>query len=136
MRPRQTTMLYQTAARAWLTVAIGSLALPVDVRHGVWLPLHLTLAGAVSVAISGSMQTFSAALTASGPPTTGWTVIQFALVNVGAASIAVGRSAEMTWLVAVGGATFVVAIAVLGAIVVAAPRRAVHPRHDAITGLY
>ena len=59
-----TTALYQSAARVWLTLAALSFLLPVRWRLGLWLPLHLTLAGAVSTAISGAMQNFMLSLTA------------------------------------------------------------------------
>ncbi|MGZ8641765.1 MAG: hypothetical protein ACXWYF_09990, partial [Actinomycetota bacterium] len=63
-----TTTMYQTVARAWLTLAGLSLLLPPDRRAGIWLPLHLTLAGAVTTAISGAMQNFMLALTATPAP--------------------------------------------------------------------
>jgi hypothetical protein len=61
-------LLYQTAARVWLTAAALSLLLPPADRLVLWLPLHLALAGAISVAISGAMQTFALALTATPSP--------------------------------------------------------------------
>ncbi len=56
MRPRAITAWYQIAARVWLTLAGLSLLLPAGRRVGIWLPLHLALAGAVATAISGAMQ--------------------------------------------------------------------------------
>ena len=55
-------MLSQTTARAWLTAAPLSLALPLRWRQGLWRPPHLMLAGAISTATSGAMRTFVIAL--------------------------------------------------------------------------
>jgi len=120
---------YQTAARIWLTAALASLLLPPDVRLGVWLPLHLALTGAVSIAIAGAMQNF--ALTLSAAPDAGpWIVwTQFGAANLGALLVAVGYPTETGWLVAVGGALFVVAVGVLGWLVARARRIGLNRRH-------
>lgn len=130
MRPRITTALYQTAARAWLTLAAVSFLLPVRWRLGLWLPLHLTLAGAVSTAISGAMQNFMLALTASPDPPDRLVRAQFGLVTAGAAMIAIGMPTTTPWLTGVGGAAFVGAIAVLGWMLQTAWRRALNVRHS------
>jgi nitrite reductase (NO-forming) len=121
--------LYQAAARVWLTAAVVSLFLPPRWRVGLWLPLHLTLAGGVSVAISGAMQMFAATLTAT-PSAPAWTMwSQFVLAQLGAASIAIGFPTSTDWLVAVGGSCFVVAMLLLGTIVRSAWRRGLNHRH-------
>jgi nitrite reductase (NO-forming) len=121
--------VYQAAARGWLTLAFASLLLPSDVRLGLWLPLHLALAGAVSVAIAGAMQNFALTLSAApdARPAVVW--IQFAAANVGAAMIAVGYPAELGWLVAAGGSLFVGAVLVLGWLVARARRIGLNRRH-------
>ncbi|HXF74444.1 MAG TPA: hypothetical protein VNO79_17815, partial [Actinomycetota bacterium] len=129
MRPRVTNRLYQTAARLWLTAAAAALLLPPGVRLGWWLPLHLAMAGAVAAAISGAMQTFASALTATPPPPAASVVAQFALVNAGALGVTVGMVAGAPALVAIGGAAFVAAMALLGWMVVRARRRSLHLRH-------
>jgi hypothetical protein len=114
LNARATIRWYQAASRVWLTAAALSLLLPEPDRLGVWLPLHLALAGAVSTAIAGAMQNFALTLTASpGPP--GWVVgVQFAGVTAGAAMIALGYPTGRSGLVAAGGAVFVAAALVLG----------------------
>ncbi|HWO69820.1 MAG TPA: hypothetical protein VNP94_03590, partial [Actinomycetota bacterium] len=129
MRPRVTNRLYQTAARLWLTAAGAALLLPPRARLGWWLPLHLAMAGAVATAISGAMQTFAGALTATPPPPAGLVLAQFALVNGGALGVTAGMALGARWLVAVGGAAFVVAMGLLGWFVARARRRALHLRH-------
>jgi nitrite reductase (NO-forming) len=136
MRPRDTMRLYQTAARVWLTAAAASLLLPRAVRLEWWVPIHLVLLGAVSVAISGAMQNFVSALTATPPAHRLVVVAQFALTNGGAASIVAGRSSGERWLVAAGGAAFLLGIALLGGIVARAWRRALHLRHRVPVAMY
>lgn len=129
MRPRSVTALYQTAARAWLTLAGLSLLLPSSWRLGLWLPLHLALAGAISTAISGAMQNFMLAMTATPSPPGRLVRAQFLLVNAGAAMIAIGMPTSTRWLTAVGGAAFVGAMAILGWMLRSSWRRALNRRH-------
>ncbi|HLB61223.1 MAG TPA: hypothetical protein VJN50_00550 [Actinomycetota bacterium] len=136
MRPRETTHLYQTAARGWLTAAGAALLLPEDVRVGIWLPLHLAMAGAVSIAIGGAMQNFAATLTATPQPRAVVVWTQFGLANAGALLVAVGRSAGPPWVVAVGGLAFVGAIGVLAWIVGTAWRRSLQRRHLVPLAMY
>ncbi len=128
--------MYQTASRIWLTAAGLSLLLPASERLFIWLPLHLALAGAVTVAISGAMQTFAVTLTAAPSPP-GWLMVsQFALVNLGAGLIAVGRPTDLPGVVAVGGTSFVAAALLLGSIVWNARRRSLHHRHRFPIAMY
>ena len=129
MRPRSTTTLYQTAARAWLTAAAASLLLPASWRLDLWLPLHLALAGAISTAISGAMQNFTLALTATAAPPAWLVWSQFALVTTGAGLIAIGMPTSIPWLTGAGGLAFVGAMLVLGWLVWRAWRRALNRRH-------
>jgi nitrite reductase (NO-forming) len=129
MRPRATMTLYQTAARGWFTLAGLSLLLPGNVRLGIWLPLHLMVAGAASVAIAGAMQTFAAALTATGPPPTVWVWAQFIAMNAGVTLIALGRLLSVPSLIGAGGAAFVVGGALLLWFVLRARRRSLNERH-------
>lgn len=136
VRPRATTALYQTAARLWLTSAGLALLLPDDIRFGVWLPLHLALAGAVSVAISGAMQNFASTLTATAQPSPARTYAQFTLVNAGVGLVAIGRPAGVEALVAAGGASFALGILVLGDFLRSARRRSLHLRHRVPLAMY
>jgi nitrite reductase (NO-forming) len=117
------------AARLWLTLAVLSLLLPETDRVGIWLPLHLALAGGISTAISGAMQNFVLALTASPAPPEGVVLAQFALVTVGAGTIALARPFGSETALAVGGTLFLLGIALLGGIVVRAWRRSLNRRH-------
>jgi nitrite reductase (NO-forming) len=136
VRPRSILSVYQLAARAWLTAAGLSLLLPASVRLGWWLPLHLMLAGAISLAISGAMQNFALTLTATPAPAFPIVVAQFVLANLGAVLIAVGYPAELGALVALGGTCFVGAMALLGWVVDRAWRRALNRRHPLSIAMY
>ncbi len=132
VRPRSVTSLFQTAARAWLSLALVSLALPVGWRSGLWLPLHLTLAGAVATAISGAMQNFVLAMTATEGPAA-WVVrARFGLLTSGVAAIAIGVPSHTTWAVASGGVMFVGSMLMLGHLVARAWRRSLVRRHGAL----
>jgi nitrite reductase (NO-forming) len=125
-----------TLSRGWLTLGALSLLLPERVRLGIWLPLHLALAGAISAAISGAMQNFVLALTASPAPPAWIVWLQLGLVTVGAGTIAVARVAGSELATGVGGALFVAGIAVLGWIVLRARRRSLHGRHGLPIAMY
>ncbi len=129
MRPRSVTALYQTAARAWLTAAVVSLALPASWRLGLWLPLHLALAGAISTAISGAMQNFVLAMTATPSPPEQVVQTQFVLVTAGAGAIAIGVPSSTPWLTEAGGIAFVGAMGILAWMLRQAWRRALNRRH-------
>lgn len=129
MRPRTLAELYQTAARVWMSAALLSLLLPVDARVGIWLPLHLALAGAASVAICGAMQTFVLAMTASKSPADWKQQTQFALVNLGVLLLGIGYPLGWEWLLALGGGIFVTSILILGDIVRVAWFKALNKRH-------
>lgn len=129
MKPRRTTALYQTAARIWLTLAAAAFVLPAPRRLGLWLPLHLALAGAVGTAISGAMQTFMATLTATPSPPSWATRAQFALLGAGTTLVAIGRLASLPDLVAAGGIAYAAALGLLGWMLWRAWRRSLTRRH-------
>jgi hypothetical protein len=133
---RSTLRTYQLASRIWLSAAVLSLLLPADVRLGWWLPLHLALAGAVSLAIAGAMQNFALTLAAApdAPSAVVWT--QFVAANLAAALLAIGYPSETDWLVAAGGAAFVLAVALLGWLVRRARRIGLNRRHGLPFAMY
>lgn len=133
---RQRNRWYQTVALGYLTAAVLLLALPPADRLALWLPLHLVVAGAVAVAISGAMQVFARTLTATPEPGAGLAWTQFAAVTGGAAAIALGRPMGWPWLVALGGLAWTGAIALLGRIVWRAWRRSLTRRHPVPIGAY
>ncbi|MGZ4124284.1 MAG: hypothetical protein ACXVQU_01845 [Actinomycetota bacterium] len=136
MRPRSVMRTYQTAARAWLSAAVVSLALPAGWRSGIWLPLHLTVAGAVTTAISGAMQNFAATLTATPAAPAAAVAAQLIALTAGVFLIAVGYPFAHPALVAAGGTSFVVAMGLLLWFVTRAWRRALNRRHRVPVAMY
>ena len=136
LRPRQVTALYQTAARIWLTAAAAALLLPVAWRLGLWVPLHLALAGAISVAICGAMQNFALTLTATPPPPAKVVWAQFISVNAGVAAISIGMPTSTPGLTAAGGTAFVISMALLGWTLWRAWRRSLILRHPVPVAMY
>jgi nitrite reductase (NO-forming) len=115
--------------RLWLVAAAASLALPVQDRLGVWLPVHMALAGAATTTISGNMQMFAATLTATRAPGAAISFWQLGLVVAGAAMVAVGHPAGHPPLADVGALCSGVGIALLAIIVRDAWSHALNRRH-------
>jgi nitrite reductase (NO-forming) len=136
MRPRSILSLYQLASRVWLTGAGLSLLLPASVRLDWWLPLHLALAGAISLAIDGAMQNFALTLTATPAPPVWVVASQFGLANAAVILVAVGHPADLEPLVVIGGACFVAAAASLGWIVRRSWKKALNRRHSLPIAMY
>jgi nitrite reductase (NO-forming) len=113
-----------------------SLLLPAAEHLGLWLPLHLALAGAIATAISGAMQNFMLALTATPSPPSRVTLTQFILVTVGAALVAFGLPNDVDALVVVGGIAFVASMVILGWMLWRAWNRSLHKRHGVPLGAY
>jgi nitrite reductase (NO-forming) len=112
------------------------LFLPPAARVGWWLPVHLTLAGAASVAICGAMQTFVLAMTATRMPPVWKPHLQFGLVNAGVAAVALGYLTAWRWLFLAGAAAYLGAILLLADLVWTAWRRALNRRHWLPISLY
>lgn len=119
-----------------MTLAVLSLALPVRTRTGVWLPLHLALAGGIATAISGAMENFALALTAGPGPGARIVRLRFWSLAGGVAAIGVGVPRQASWLVAIGGTAFVGSMALLGWSVWRARSRSLHHRHRAPVNAY
>jgi nitrite reductase (NO-forming) len=117
------------AGRLWLIAAAASLALPPADRLGVWLPLHLALAGAATTTISGNMQMFAATLTATGAPRTALSFWQLGLVVAGAALVAAGHPTGHPAIAELGAVCTGVGIVLLAVIVRDAWSRALNRRH-------
>ncbi|HEY6056650.1 MAG TPA: hypothetical protein VIV06_01395 [Candidatus Limnocylindrales bacterium] len=111
-----------------LGAAVVAAFLPAPVRHGSWLPVHLAVAGAASVAIGAVLPFFVAALSATEPAPSGFRVAVVALLAIGALGVTGGIGSGELRLATAGGATFVVGMAGLATLVAVLLRRAVAPR--------
>lgn len=120
----------------FLVAALIATALPPEVRHGAWLPLHLVLAGSASVAIASVMPFFASALSAAPPagPRTRLAVI--AAVGTGALGVAVGVAAGWAALASAGGMTFIAGMVGLAWATFAPLRHALGPRRGLVALAY
>ncbi|MFN8035375.1 MAG: hypothetical protein U0V73_05530 [Acidimicrobiia bacterium] len=114
---RVATVQRQTRATFALVgiFALAALAaVVVPHRTGRWLPLHLFLAGALLLAISGAAQLFAVTWAAGPPPSARLAAAQRGLLAAGAAGVAFGRELRAPDVVtgAAGGAV-VAALALL-----------------------
>ena len=98
-------------AIGFLGAAVIALFLPSAQRLGLWLPLHLAMAGAASVAIAGVMPFFSAAFATAQPVDARLRWSAIAAVAGGAALVTIGFVANLLTLAVLGGITYVAGIA-------------------------
>jgi nitrite reductase (NO-forming) len=114
---RRITVVGLAIAGGFLAAALAALALPAPVRHGLWLPVHLGLAGAAGTAIASVLPFFVAALSVVRPMGPTVRVTAIALIAVGALTASLGVVSSAEWLAVAGAACYVVG---LGAVSVAA----------------
>lgn len=118
----------------FLLVALASALLPSDMRRGVWLPLHLALPGAASVAIGTVLPFFLAALGATRPGAPWLRIATIGLLAAGAAGVAAGFAAGVGIVATAGGVLFIGGLVGLGALLVTilggalGPQRGLLPR--------
>lgn len=123
-------------ALTFLGLAIGALLLPSGTRRGLWLSIHLALAGGAATAIAGVMPFFSAAFAAVAPTDVRlrWTAV--GAVALGAGGVATG----LTWFgdgVATAGAiAFIAGIVITGWATVRPLRGALGPSRGLVTEAY
>jgi hypothetical protein len=133
---RRVTLGAIAMALVFLGAALASTILPVSVRLGAWLPLHLALAGGATTAIAGVMPFFSAAL-AAAPPASAWLrTLSVGLVVAGAWAVAVGVAGHISGLAVGGGSAFVAGILLTGVAAVAPLGQGLGPSRGLVTAGY
>lgn len=123
-------------AMAYLGAAVLVIVLPSGARAGIWLPLHLAMAGAASTAIAGVMPFFSAAF-AAAPPTDArlrWGSVS--LVASGSLAMTAGYVAGAYGLAAAGGLLFIAGILMVAIATVRPLRLGLGPRGGLVTRGY
>jgi hypothetical protein len=115
-------------ALAFLAAAVLATFLPADQRVGLWLPLHLALAGAASTIIAGVMPFFSAAIGAAQPVDARLRWTSVLLVAGGAALVTVGYTRGADAVAVLGGLAFIGGSLTVGYATVAPWRRGLGPR--------
>jgi len=107
---RRITVVGIAIAAGFLAAALAALALPAPVRHGLWLPVHLGLAGAAGTAIASVLPFFVAALSVVRPMGPTVRVAAIGLIAVGAVTASLGVVGSSQWLAVTGAASFVVCV--------------------------
>jgi nitrite reductase (NO-forming) len=114
---RRVTMGGLLAALAFLLLAVVSLAAPAGARLGLWLPVHLALAGAAGTAIASMLPFFVAALSVGRPASPILRVASLVLVAGGAILGVAGRleaGGGISMLAAGGAVAYVAGMALVG----------------------
>jgi nitrite reductase (NO-forming) len=128
------TQTRTTLRLALLFIAAAAIA---GVTGSRWLALHLFLAGAVVLAISGVSLMLTVTWSAAPAPADAWVAVQRACIAVGAAGIAAGRQAELPDpVIAVAGSSYVAGLALLAVLLVVTVRRGVERRFDVAVAFY
>ena len=133
---RQITFGGLIVAAAMLGLAAASLALPPADRHGVWLPLHLALAGAAGTAIAAVLPFFSAAIAVARPMPATLRAAGIGLVAVGALAVSVGVVRGSSGIAVAGGLAYVAGLAIVAVVAFAPLRGSLAPRRRVIGAAY
>lgn len=124
-------------ALAFMAAALASLALPEATRKGLWLPLHLALAGGASSAIAGVMPFFVAAFAAARPAHAALRLSGLIGIAGGAAGVTFGVvAAPGGWLAPVGGLAYVAGVALTGAATIRPLSGALGPSRGIVSQAY
>jgi nitrite reductase (NO-forming) len=111
MTDRRITLAGLLVSAGFLAAAVAAALLPESVRRGVWLPLHLALAGAAGTAVASVLPFFVAALSVA-PPMNG--IVRggaIGLVAGGAAAASLGMAAGIVPLAVMGGLGYLAGLA-------------------------
>lgn len=123
-------------AAAFLAASLATFLLPAPDRRGLWLPLHLALAGAATSAIAGVLPFFVAAFAAAQPATASVRVASLVAVALGAVGVTLGVVAAAPGVAVAGGSAFVVGIALTAFAAIQPLRRALGPSRGLVARGY
>ena len=115
-------------ALGFLLAAVLAAALPTAERGGLWLPIHLALAGAASTAVAGVMPFFSAAIATSQPVDARIRWVSVAAVALGAVGVTLGYVASARTFAALSGAAFCIGLGLVGYATLVPLRRGLGPK--------
>jgi nitrite reductase (NO-forming) len=133
---RRVTMGGILLAAMLLGLALASIALPPADRHGLWLPLHLALAGAAGTAVSAVLPFFAAAISQARPSAPAIRIGAIGLVAGGALVVSGGVVLDASTVATAGGLAYVVGLAAVAVAAFVPLRRALAPRVRVIAGAY
>jgi hypothetical protein len=133
---RKVTVAGLVVSAGFLACAIVAMMWSGSIRLGLWLPVHLVLAGAAGTAIASVLPFFVAALSAAPPMSWAVRALAIALVAGGAAAASLGVAADVHPLALAGALSY---LAGLGGVAVAAfwpLRGAFGPRRRLVLAAY
>jgi hypothetical protein len=113
-RDRRITTGGAVLAAAVLLAAIGALLVPSRAGLGPWLPLHLALAGAASLAIAAVLPFFTTTLAAAPPASPALRIGAIVLVAGGAAAALLAYPSGVLPVAAAGAIVFAIGIGLTG----------------------
>lgn len=123
-------------AFGYLVASAMAVFLDPAIRRGIWLPLHLALAGGASTAIAGVMPFFSAAFAAAPPTDARLRSTAVSLVAGGALAMVVGVTGGVASVAVAGGLAFIAGIVLTATATVRPLRAALGPSRGLITEGY
>lgn len=123
-------------AASLLALAAASLALPSGERHGLWLPLHLALAGAAGTAIAAVLPFFSAAIAVAPPSAPAVRVAGIGLLAVGALVVSGAVVRDAAVIAVTGGVGYLVGLGVVAVAAFSPLRGPLAPQRRFIGGAY
>lgn len=133
---RRVTFLGLGVSAAFLAAALLSGLLPEGVRHGLWLPIHLALAGAASTAVAAVLPFFTAALAVAAPVDHRVRLVAILAIAGGAALVTSGLAVGVTWLAVGGGLAYLAGVILVAYVAFTPLRGALGPQRPLITRAY
>jgi nitrite reductase (NO-forming) len=112
---RQVTLAGLTTAAGLLGLAFASTALPDATRRGLWLPIHLGLAGAGGTAVASVLPFFTTALAVARPARPAIRIAAITLVAVGALTVSTGVVTGSSAVSVAGGLLYLAGLVALAA---------------------
>lgn len=112
---RRITFAGLTVSAAILGVALASVTLPETVRRGLWLPLHLGLAGAAGTAVAGVLPFFTTALAVAPPAGRAVRIMAIAFLAVGSLTVSAGVVRGAPAVAVAGGLAYLCGLGALAA---------------------
>ncbi|MGH2466042.1 MAG: hypothetical protein ACRDGI_11325 [Candidatus Limnocylindrales bacterium] len=119
-----------------LALALASMTLPTVTRHGLWLPIHLGLAGAAGTAVASALPFFAAALAVVAPANRTVRIGAIVLIAGGSVTAAVGVVSDASGLSAVGGLGYLSGLGLTAAAVFGSVRGSPRLRHPLLVAAY
>ena len=110
---RRITFAGLAVSAALLGLAIVSMAVPEGARRGLWVPLHLGLAGAAGTAVASVLPFFTTALAVAPPARPALRLTAIGLIAASALAVTVGVAGGMPPLAVAGGVAYLAGLAFL-----------------------